>query len=290
LGKQHHPSSNQMPKQNMKTLIVLTIILTGTTLLGEPAPEEKLAAFIQLPPPIREMAVECNWYAHGIGKTNTKWVILCWQTNAYIVRSAKQRVGLYETFDTNRDDLITIRAGDTYSTVSWYKNLGTHTRQVEGIGDARISSSEKPLASTWERDRVTPMIRGQEVLAAHALTLGIPVPVGAIAITNGAFTYRDEAEGRTLSGVIEVSRDDVVTGFSMTDVVDRTTERERVVVPGTIRYEYGGTTQPAWFPHVIERDAVIRGKRLTMCRFVIHRMDLGDVPRSQFEPDRFLKQ
>jgi len=274
----------------MTKFIVLTIIATGTTLFGEPAPKEKLGAFIHSPPPIREMVVECNWYAHAAGRTNTNWIALCWQTNAYIIRTAKQRIALYDAFDTNRDDMITIRAGDTYSTVSWYKNLGIHTKQVEGTGPARVSSSEKPLTSTLERDRVTPMIRGQEVLAAHALTLGIPVPMGVIAITNGAFTYRDEAEGRTLSGVIEISRDNVVKGFSMTNVVDRTAEGERVVVPMTIRYEYGGTTQPAWFPHVIERDAVIRGKKLTMCRFVIHRMDLGVVPQAGLNPDRFLKQ
>jgi hypothetical protein len=280
----------QMPQSTMKQLLTVTIIFTGTTLLGAPAPKEWLTAFIQSPPPIREMVVECNWYAHAIGKTNTNWVVLCWQTNAYILRSSKQRVGLYDRFDTNRDDLITIRSGDTYSAVSCDKGWGVHTEQFAGTGPARASSSGKPLTDTWDRERTAPRIRGQEMLVADALAVGLPVPVGAIAITNGAFTYRDEGQRRTLSGVIELGASDVVTGFSLTNWVDRTPAHEGVPIPMRVRYEYGGTAQPPWFPHEIKRDAVIKGKRLTICRFLIHRLDLGVVPLKEFTPDRFLKQ
>ena len=237
------------------------------------------------------MVVEYNWYAHASGTTNTNWVVLCWQTNAYILRDSKKRVGLSEPFDSNRDNLITIRAGDTYSTVSYGKWWGVHTEQVVGSGPARVSSSEKPLTSTWDADRVMPRIRAQETLAAPALMAGLPVSIGAITITNGAFSYRDQDDGRTMSGVIDVDRRDVVVGFHMTNIVDHTAQREgRALVPMSIKYEYGGTSQPAWFPHAIVRDVVIRGRKLTICRMVIHRLELGVVPLAEFDSDRFLNK
>ena len=99
----------------------LAILTTATTLVAQSDFKERLVEFIQSPPPIREMVVECNWYAHAIGKTNTNWIALCWQTNAYILRNSKERAGLYDTFDTNRDELITVRAGNTYSTVPGFR-------------------------------------------------------------------------------------------------------------------------------------------------------------------------
>ena len=270
--------------------IALAVLITGTSLFAQPDSKERLAQFIQSPPPIREMAVECTWYAHADGKTNTNWIVLCWQTNAYILRSARQQVGLFDAFDTNRDDLITIRAGDTYSTVSYYKVWGVHIMQVQKTGPVRVTSSGKIRASAWDRDRVLPIIRGQEELAANALTLGIPVPVGRIAITDGTFSYRDEADGTTLAGAMEVGGGNAVKGFSLTNVVDLKAERERVVVPMTVRYEYDNSLQPSWFPHEIVRDAVIRGKELTICRLVIHRLSFGAVRLAEFNPERFLKK
>jgi hypothetical protein len=260
----------------MTKYATLAILSAATPLFAQSDSKERLTAFLQSPPPIREMVVECNWYAHAIGRTNTNWMVLCWQTNAYILRKATQRVDLFDAFDTNRDELITIRAGDMYYAVGYYKVLGVHAEQVQG------------LASSGERDLVTPKIRGQEVWAEPALVVGIPIPVGEMAIANGGFTYRDEIGRITLSGVVEVDRSNLVKGFSMTNTVDRTANREAMIVPMSITYEYGGTSQPLWFPHQIVREAVIDGKRLTICRLVVHRLDLGVMPLAEFYPDRFL--
>ncbi len=255
---------------------LLAILTTATTLVARSDFKERLVEFIQSPPPIREMVVECNWYAHAIGKTNTNWIALCWQTNAYILRNSKVRAGLYDTFDTNRDELITVRAGNTYSTVSYYKWRGVHTGQVQG------------LAGPGVQDRVTPQIRGQEVVVAHALMLGIPVPIGAIAITNGAFTYRGEAMGWTMSAVMKVDSKKIVRGFDLTYEWDRPSPDSGNGGRGSIQYSYGGDFLPAWFPDKVVRDSVIRGKTLTICRLVTHRLELGVVPLAEFYPDRFL--
>ena len=114
----------------------LAVFTTATTLLAQSDFKEQLVEFVQAPAPIREMVVECIWYAKKIEETTTNWIVLCWQTNAYILRNSKERVGLHDSFDTNRDELITIRVGDAYSTISYYKVLGVHIGQVQGLASS----------------------------------------------------------------------------------------------------------------------------------------------------------
>ena len=56
----------------------------------------------------------------------------------------------------------------------------------------------------------------------------------------------------------------------------------------SVRYEYGGISQPSWLPHQIVREAMIGGKTQPVCRFVVHRLDFGRVPLAEFYPGRFL--
>ncbi len=256
----------------------LAMLITATTLVAQSDFKERLAEFIQSPPPIREMVVECNWYAHpSIGTTNTQWIVLCWQTNAYILRTSNQRVGLYDTFDTNREDEISIRAGDTYSAVSYYKVLGVHIRKVQGL--------QKP----GERDMVTPMLLSHLDSISIVLTAGVPLgPPGKVVRSGDTFTYRKESDGGTFSAFMHVDSSNVVRGFEWTGEPAQVGMDGKGALHGPIRYTYGGTSQPAWFPHEIERDLVVGDVRFTMCRMVVHRLQLGPVPMAEFVPERFL--
>jgi hypothetical protein len=252
----------------------LTIIITGATRSTAQSPDsERLVSFIKSPPSIREMVVECIWNAKRIEDTRTNWIALCLQTNAYIFRMSKREVGLYDLFDTNKDEMITVRSGEVYSSVSYYKVLGVHAETVLG------------LSGNGERDIVSPKIRGQAEAVVQPLAVGLPV---SVAVTNGAFTCRDESAHQTLSGVMVVNSNGLIAGFNLTNSVDRGPGQEKWNVPMSVKYEYEEGTQPHWFPHHIEREVSINRKTYQTCRFVTHRLELGSVPLGEFYPERFI--
>ncbi len=238
--------------------------------------KEQLASFIQSPPPIREMVVECDWYQPTA--TNEMWITLCWQTNAYILRSSQQQVGLWDRFDPdNLREVIGVRAGDDYSLVSYYKVLGVHIKRVHGL--------QNPTA----RDIVTPMVLGQQDQCNIALTAGIPLgPPGGAVRTGDTFTFRNNVYGTTAVAVMRAGETDFIQAFDWTNEADKTASSGATKIFGPIRYIYGGSAQPAWFPHEIIRDLIVNGSQRTICRFIVHRLELGVVPLDQFYPERFL--
>jgi hypothetical protein len=270
---------------NHKITFWLMIVSAITTSVLAESDKEQLASFIQSPPPIREMIVEYNWYAHNIGKTNTNWLALSWQTNGYVFRKSKQRTALFDLFNTNYDELITIRSNDTYSAVLISQWMGLHVETAQGT-------------NSGERDLIRPKILGQEVVASYALAGGIDGSIGAIVLTDNSFAYNDESRRRNVSGALEIDPSGRINGINVTNnvfPVTLTNENGEMVnikggiSPGTLTYKYGGTDLPVWFPHEITRVSVVDGQPITVYRIEFHRLELGFVPIADFYPERFLK-
>jgi hypothetical protein len=258
--------------------ISLTLSAVGAAAaLSAQSDAERLAEFIQSPPPIREMVVECNWYS-AARTTTTNWIVLCWQTNAFILRNAKEQVALFDKFETNKDGVIAVRKGDTYSVVCYYKLLGVHTRQVQGL-----------RRSPDERDIVTPMLLEQLDSTSIALTAGVPLGRAAAATRSGLrFRFRNDANGTTTTAVMEIGHNGATQGFQWTNEFDHPVSDGRKAICGPIRYTYGGRSQPSWFPHEITRDLIAGEAPRTICRLVVHRLELGGRPLVEFDADRFL--
>ena len=239
-------------------------------------PKSQLAEFIVSPPPIREMLVECHWYYRAAHKTNTYWVSICWQTNAYVFRLSNQKTPVFDLFSTNRDVLLTIRADNIYSVVANDKVLGLHKEQVVGHNNSGA------------RDLVTPKVRGQETLATHALMVGFPLPLGALSLSNGCFLGKDDESGYSIFGKINSQTADRIGSVDITYYREQPERLPEAVARAALRYSYGGDDQPDWFPKEIVREGEVDGRSSAVCRFVVHRLELGSVPTSEFYAERFL--
>jgi hypothetical protein len=231
------------------------------------------------------MIVECNWYAHFPEKTNTEWIALSWQTNGYLFRTSKERAELYDVFDTNKDKLITMRAGDTYSAVLNSEIIGLHFEQAQGLSDS------------VKLDFITPLIRGQVITASYVLGVGLPRPIGILVLTNDSFQYRLDEQHRTVSGIIEVGLDNLIKGivltnngdaYTLTNEAGETIQEKGFKTPISLQYGYGGTDQPAWFPHEMMNTAIINDKLRSIYHLKVHHLELGVVPVTEFFPQRFI--
>jgi hypothetical protein len=238
---------------------------------------ERLLEFMQSPPPIREMVVECQWYRYT-GGTDTNWIALCWQPDGYILRASTARVELHGLFDTNRDRLITVRAGEEYAAVLDAKVLGVHIERVVGRENA------------GSREVVTPKIRGQEVYAAHAFTLGFPVDFGTTVSAEDGFYHLHKRQGASITAAPELDERGRLRSCRLAyQASERPLGRgfgDRVF--GRMAFHYGPGSIPEWFPQEIVRDRLQDGRWVRVCRLVTHRLELGCVSPDGFRPERFL--
>lgn len=271
----------RLKRQQAITLIELLVVLAAnftTSVRAGLNPKEQLIDFVMSRPPIRQMVVESIWY--GRDDTNNLWMLLCWQTNAYVLRTAYKRVGLFDKFTLDKDDVIAVRSNDIYSVVSYYKLLGVHVRQVHGL---RTHPNEK------NQDIVTPMIVGQQERVSIALAAGIPfLSHRAILRSNDTLITHDESGQSNATITVEVGDNNLVQSLRWTNEVQMRGTNPPRSFHGHIYYKYARDLSPAWFPHEIIRDIVIGGRPRPLVRLIVHRLELGVVPLSEFFPERFL--
>jgi len=230
-------------------------------------------SFMESPPPIAELVFEQR---QGDGTT---WGLVRWQTNACLIRRAKNGSDLHGKYNPELDIEITGRLDNHYWRISHDTTVGNKLMEWVDLG-----------SSTERTNRVAVAWKANVKAVEHALSLGVPLAgPGTIRWGGLSFSYNAES-GTTIRGIIEADASGRVAEMELIFVTENPPRGVPKEMRGRIAYRYDNPALPAWMPSQLIRDIIEpkTGKRSVVNTLTIHKLAVGPVPPDEFRVSRYL--